>query len=218
MHEFVCSESQPTMPLSISDLQTPMGCMYLGDIYLSVNPAAILSKPDRSGQYHPVVSVSCKSSASLLDIIAGPINLGCMKSLGVQAGSGDAPLSVSTLIDTSTCVLTCTRCGMVLGDGSIRADDNLAVTASNGDDTLRLSDLQDIRFYRDRINWTLRSLSNVGIELGLWREIPLDSCDTEGRLRQEYRAEQVREFLYPSMVIIYRKGYWKGFDVSAESL
>ena len=159
MHEFVCSEAQPTMPLSVADMVTPNGSVYLGEIFLTINPVDI--NPGSLGLH-------CKKSPSLLDTVAGTGHIienvaraADLQSADVAGGNCDFKV-----VDTSTCQVTCRRCLSVLGDAQIAPDnaDYKTAAGAGGDDSrsaamtprdghFDLADMQDIKCLRDRVCW-----------------------------------------------------------------
>jgi hypothetical protein len=180
MHEFVCSESTPTMPLSVTDMATPKGWMYLSDIFLSVNPVSL-----RPG----ALLFRCKQHPSLLDVVAGTghivENVHRAKDMHATAGVGGLCSSVGgdlQMVDASTCSVTCARCLSVVGDGQVAADDvadsRTAEDSSNGASEFVVSDLQDVRLFRDRVRW--RSASELS-----------GSQSLVGNLDQRYSSEKV---------------------------
>jgi hypothetical protein len=143
MHEFLCSETQPTMPLSMTDFTTPRGNISIGEIFLSVHPLDL--KDDTAAtdrlQFH------CKMAPSLLDVIGGSL----VKSLP-QFGLSEHSSTLS-LVDASTCSIKCSRCQSVLGDGLIASDLDSHDESSTLTEAIHLADLQDIRFLRSEVRW-----------------------------------------------------------------
>lgn len=189
MHEFVCSESTPTMPLSVSDMATREGQILLGDIFMSVCPKDIVSNR---------LLFTCKQFPSLLDVVAGTghivenvpramdlhsTNMEFTPSPPVTSSkpsessnaSETRSASMMRIVDTSTCMVSCARCLSVLGDGQITEDDvgggvdnssscdgKIQVVAPPVGAQFTASDLQDIRFLRDRVKWNAeRNVSGI---------------------------------------------------------
>lgn len=141
MHEFLCSETQPTMPLSMTDFTTPRGNISIGEIFLSVHPPD-LRVAEAAGrlQFH------CKMAPTLLDVIGGSL----VKSLP-QYGLSEHTSTLS-LVDASTCSVKCSRCCSILGDGLIASDLDCHENPSPSE-AIHLADLQDVRFLRSEVRW-----------------------------------------------------------------
>lgn len=170
MHEYLCSETQPTMPLSMSEYTTPSGRISLGAIFFSLHPS------DISSESH--LQYKCKLTPSLFDVLGGSFGMKLLPQLGLSECS--ATLS---LVDASTCSVTCSRCLAMLGDGLIASDSGSHEPTV---DEIWISDLQDIRFLRSSVKW-----SPCGLEEG-WGDKELVKL-----LLEPCAVEQV---CYPSLL------------------
>lgn len=154
MHEFLCSETQPTMPLSLADLKTPPGKIYVNNIFLTVCPSDFVYNS------HNVIECCCKLKSSLLDVICGSVGAKGVKQVGMSEDS--LASNTLSLVDASTCLLKCNRCQSILGDGCI-ADDSLYGKKDNNcnesqeQEKIELSDLQDLRFLKSEVSWYQQS-------------------------------------------------------------
>jgi hypothetical protein len=174
MHEFLCSETQPTMPLSMADFTTPRGSISVGEIFLSVHPPDLSLGGAAVGPATGAdrLQLLCKMAPSLLDVIGGSL----VKRLP-QFGLAEHSSTLS-LVDASTCSVQCSRCHSVLGDGLIASDlldshDHSSQASPLLAEAIHLTDLQDLRFLRSEVRW-----QSCGLE-GTWGGADLISLLTE---------------------------------------
>lgn len=137
MHEYLCSETPPTMPLSMAEYTSPSEEISVGHIYFSVHPNDILENSS--------LLFKCKLTPSLLDVLGGSFGMKLLPQVGLSDNS--ATLS---LVDISTCGVSCSRCQTILGDGLIAVD---AIETEHSSNEIHLNDLQDIRFLRSSVVW-----------------------------------------------------------------
>lgn len=117
----------------------------MGNIYLSVNADNVLGGVSKDA----AVILSCKTSPSLIDAINSQVSSSIGRATTDSANS-QQPMS---LIDTSTCAATCSRCGTYVGDGQIVDREGEEESVPNkGNFSLR--DLSNIRFIRHRVQWS----------------------------------------------------------------
>jgi hypothetical protein len=171
MHEYLCSETEPTMPLSLADVTSPRGVISVGEIFLSVNPKDLLN-----GQ-EPRLDCSCKLSPSLLDVVGGSLGLKGLPQMGLTENS-----NYLSLVDASTCSIACLRCLTVLGDGLIASDSSPTQHSHSQSEAIQLSDLQDVRFLRGEVRWSMCG-----------REESWGDRELVDRLTERCSAEQVIE-------------------------
>jgi hypothetical protein len=140
----------------------------VGNIYLSVNAEDVVGARGRGRGIGVAVDTppfvfSCKTSPSLIDAINSEVSSSISGTLGASAGAG-AGMSSSqqhaTLIDTSTCAVTCLRCGVYVGDGQVvdrddeegdEGGETASVVPEKGNFVLR--EMSNIRFIRNRVHW-----------------------------------------------------------------
>jgi hypothetical protein len=124
-----------------------LGTVLVGNIYMSVNAKDIVGSGPTGAA---CVVLSCKSSPSMIDAVNSEVSssISRMSSVG---GTGGIPEPMS-LIDTSTCAATCSRCGVYVGDGQIvDHEDEEILPPQKGD--FSLNDLSNVRFLRHRVRW-----------------------------------------------------------------
>lgn len=146
----------------------------MGNIYLSVNAkdvagsaSASESKSGKSGSPSSAsVVLSCKTSPSMIDAVNSEVSsainsVAAGTTTGAGAGSNEQQQQQQrSLIDTSTCAATCSRCGTYVGDGQI-IDQDEEEGEEEGEPGhtgphkghFVLADLSNIRFIRHRIQW-----------------------------------------------------------------
>jgi hypothetical protein len=176
MHEYLCSETEPTMPLSMSDVTSPRGFISVGEIFFSVNPKDLMS-------CGALLNCSCKMAPSLLDVVGGSLGLKGLPQVGLTEHSN----SIS-LVDASTCSIVCLRCLSVLGDGLIASD--VDPSEHSPAESIHLSDLQDVRFLRADVQWSPSG-----------REVSWIDQDLVARLSEPCTSEQVTASTLPPLLV-----------------
>ena len=115
MHEMICCEL-PTMPMSSSEINCPVGKCFLGLIYSIFNPTDINENS---------IIFTCKSESTLIEIQTSKLGAFLSSVNNNNDIAGNSNTSMFTLpIDISTCVMSCARCSSYLGDAQIKSDDD----------------------------------------------------------------------------------------------
>eukprot|EP00602_Paraphysomonas_sp_CaronLab_P007951 CAMPEP_0185035482 /NCGR_PEP_ID=MMETSP1103-20130426/26931_1 /TAXON_ID=36769 /ORGANISM="Paraphysomonas bandaiensis, Strain Caron Lab Isolate" /LENGTH=1068 /DNA_ID=CAMNT_0027572581 /DNA_START=27 /DNA_END=3233 /DNA_ORIENTATION=+ len=163
MHEFVCSESQPAMPMSVADLITPRGSVYVGNVFMTASPQDIAAIATTStDSLNCPIKCICKTQNSVLDVITGSGFIVENVARAVDSHKIGVLSEENSIhpnfVDSSTCLILCARCRSTLGDGQLRADNTMGSTndasdSHDGTGTFSLSDLQDVRFLKYAVNY-----------------------------------------------------------------
>jgi hypothetical protein len=143
IHEFLCSEDIPTFTLTTSDMATPAGYLLEGPLSVNICPVDVASES---------VNVECKAVPTLLDLLSG--QGGVLATVPTSDGSSAATTGAS-VIDMATCMLSCSRCQMYVGDGKLLGDtddpfggDSNTEDDNAADATLNIRDVSDVRLAR----------------------------------------------------------------------
>ena len=136
MHDFICCEDVPMQAMASAEIVSEVATIIVGQIHIVLNPSQFRADSLR---------LSCKRYPSLLDMITGFGGL-------IATSSAINNNANSLVVDIDTCRLSCSRCGIYLGDGQFKSSQNENDTNCNED--FCISDLRDVRLCLHNINIT----------------------------------------------------------------
>jgi len=123
MHEFICSESAPSLVLCTSDMTTPARSLLTGPLHVTANPQDIVEG---------ALVLECKGSSNILDLFSGYggslattplVRNQASSTYGVEgAGASGVGFDLPSLVNIDTCALVCARCSSYLGDGQLAGE------------------------------------------------------------------------------------------------
>ena len=142
-----CEEPSASFPLRLAELKTPKHSLLISSYQYAMSPDDFIPHN---------IYCEMKEQSTLLDVICGDELM-----MGITNNNSNN----NNILNFESCLLLCARCGYHIGDGQLNAvhEDKGMDDSSPRNEVckLMLSDIQDVRLLRNRVQLNITSRNNA---------------------------------------------------------